>query len=171
MREVNGSRISNSLVLHITKNLSDPISFWHYASFFKWGSSSSLISLWKALTLSIDCMQFYPTTITRKIDWIREDSIFTIKLISFSLIFLTKFTISRTFRHSLAVSTWSENTLDFKRKKKHCFTRNLLVSFYRSSLKMIFRFLVSTLLTSLDTSNKSELHTHLRLSRPFRLSL
>jgi len=57
MREVGGSRISNSLVLHITKNLSDPISFWHYASFFKWGSSSSLISLWKALTLSIDCKE------------------------------------------------------------------------------------------------------------------
>ncbi|EAR82525.2 hypothetical protein TTHERM_01109790 (macronuclear) [Tetrahymena thermophila SB210] len=77
LKEISNSRIVNSSVLHITKTLSDPIQFWHYASLFKWGSPSSLISLWKTLTLSID---FYDIdniqTLTRCLYMIRKYSRF-----------------------------------------------------------------------------------------------
>lgn len=45
MKQIAGSRINNNSALNITKTLADPINFWHFASFFKWGSSSSLSSL------------------------------------------------------------------------------------------------------------------------------
>jgi hypothetical protein len=35
--------------------MANPIKVYTYGSHLKWGSSSLLIQLWKAMTLSVDC--------------------------------------------------------------------------------------------------------------------
>ena len=58
LQEIQGNKLVSWTILNFTKSLADMCKFWNYASYLKWSSSTNLTSIWKSLTLSIDCKYY-----------------------------------------------------------------------------------------------------------------